>query len=51
MENKLGNNDSVNITKAMSSLRHKSAAAHEHHNNTSGIRERNRHKSLGIIKK
>ena len=51
MATKIVNDDSVNITESMSSLRHKSAAAHKHCNKTSEISETNRNKVLIIIEK
>ena len=46
----LGNDASVNTSESIYALRHKATTALEHYNKTSGISEKNRHKSLGIIK-
>ena len=47
---KLGSDSSTSASEAMATLRHKSAASHEHRSKNSGIREISMHKALDVIK-
>ena len=51
MATKLGDDDSANTSESMAALRHASASAHKHHNETSGVSETSKYKALGVTKK
>ena len=48
---KLGDDDGASTPESIAALRHTSASAHKHHNETSGVSETSKYKALGVTKK